>query len=269
MTINNNDISARAALFLNHFGTNGGATPSNSRIGAIAFRVKGTDGFTTFSSAFIEAYIGTNGTTNAPGDLRFHTNNGSGTSERMRIDANGNVGIGTTSPGKKLDVAGEVRSIVGGVEYYMVPKGAIIMWAGTLSTIPPGWQLCDGTNGTPDLRDRFILGVSAGENPGATGGSHFYTLNVAQLPSHTHSISSDGNHSHAYNNAQISSGYSSGLSANCYDWESYSCSQLTYSSAQTTTAGNHAHTSVTGSTGSGAQIDNRPAFYKLAFICKL
>lgn len=53
--------------------------------------------------------------------------------------------------------------------------GAIIMWSGTLSSIPSGWQLCDGTNGTPDLRGRFIMGVSSGENPGATGGSSIHT----------------------------------------------------------------------------------------------
>ena len=111
---------------------------------------------------------------------------------------NGNIGIGTTTPNKKLDVVGEVRSIVGNVEYYMLPKGAIMMWSGTLESIPPGWQLCDGTNGTPDLRDRFVLGVSEGENPGATGGSHFYYLTVNTLPQHNHTIGTDGNHKHTF-----------------------------------------------------------------------
>jgi prepilin-type N-terminal cleavage/methylation domain-containing protein len=53
--------------------------------------------------------------------------------------------------------------------------GSIIMWSGSIASIPSGWQLCDGTNGTPDLRGRFILGVSSGENPGATGGSSTHT----------------------------------------------------------------------------------------------
>lgn len=52
-----------------------------------------------------------------------------------------------------------------------LPQGCIIMWGGTLSTIPGGWQLCDGTNGTPDLRGRFIMSVNSGENPGSTGGN--------------------------------------------------------------------------------------------------
>lgn len=41
-----------------------------------------------------------------------------------------------------------------------VPSGAILMWSGTISNIPSGWVLCDGTNGTPDLRDRFVVGAS-------------------------------------------------------------------------------------------------------------
>jgi len=56
-----------------------------------------------------------------------------------------------------------------------LPAGSIIMWSGTLSSIPEGWQLCDGTNGTPDLRGRFVMGVSSGENPGATGGASTHT----------------------------------------------------------------------------------------------
>lgn len=45
------------------------------------------------------------------------------------------------------------------------------MWSGLLSAIPSGWHLCDGTNGTPDLRSRFIKGAAPGSNPGTVGGA--------------------------------------------------------------------------------------------------
>jgi len=48
-----------------------------------------------------------------------------------------------------------------------MPQGGIIMWSGTNASIPAGWNLCDGSNGTPDLTDKFIVSVtSAAENPG-------------------------------------------------------------------------------------------------------
>jgi hypothetical protein len=48
-----------------------------------------------------------------------------------------------------------------------MPSGGIIMWSGTIASIPVGWALCDGANGTPDLTDKFILSVtSSAENPG-------------------------------------------------------------------------------------------------------
>lgn len=56
-----------------------------------------------------------------------------------------------------------------------LPAGIIVMWAGLISLIPAGWLLCDGTNGTPDLRSLFIQGAAAGQDPGATGGSTSYT----------------------------------------------------------------------------------------------
>lgn len=52
-----------------------------------------------------------------------------------------------------------------------VPIGGIIMWSGLLSAIDSNWALCNGANGTPDLRARFIKGAAAGANPGATGGA--------------------------------------------------------------------------------------------------
>ena len=52
-----------------------------------------------------------------------------------------------------------------------VPNRAIIMWSGTVATIPNGFSLCDGSNGTPDLRNRFVIGAGSTYAVGATGGS--------------------------------------------------------------------------------------------------
>ena len=52
-----------------------------------------------------------------------------------------------------------------------VESGTIAIWHGTLANIPSGWVLCDGTNSTPDLRDKFVRGAAAGADPGATGGT--------------------------------------------------------------------------------------------------
>ena len=60
-----------------------------------------------------------------------------------------------------------------------VPTGFIGMWSGSASTIPTGWALCDGTNGTPNLTDRFILGAGKAYQPGATGGTATATPSVA------------------------------------------------------------------------------------------
>jgi hypothetical protein len=69
--------------------------------------------------------------------------------------------------------------------------GLICLWRGELSTIPPGWQLCDGTNDTPDLRDKFIVGGGGGYAPGSKGGSIHSTLTLQNIPSHTHSKNKD------------------------------------------------------------------------------
>ena len=54
-----------------------------------------------------------------------------------------------------------------------VPDGTITMWSGSVGSIPAGWLLCDGNHGTPDLRSRYIRGVSSSGNPGADGGQAF------------------------------------------------------------------------------------------------
>jgi len=55
------------------------------------------------------------------------------------------------------------------------PIGTITLWSGALVDIPLGWALCDGTNGTPDLTDRFIVGAGSGWGPGETGGAETHT----------------------------------------------------------------------------------------------
>ena len=51
------------------------------------------------------------------------------------------------------------------------PTGIIVMWSGSIVSIPAGWYLCNGANGTPDLRDKFVVGAGSTYNPAATGGS--------------------------------------------------------------------------------------------------
>eukprot|EP01084_Bolivina_argentea_P165675 287795_1 len=62
--------------------------------------------------------------------------------------------------------------------YSMLPNGIIIIWYGLTSSIPVGWSLCDGTNGTPDLQGKFIIGSSDDFEPGSTGGSNEITIGI-------------------------------------------------------------------------------------------
>ena len=66
-----------------------------------------------------------------------------------------------------------------------MPVGSIIMYNGKAEEIPSGWAICDGTNGTPNLLDRFIL---ASTYAGGTGGQSQITLSVSQLPPHRHRL---------------------------------------------------------------------------------
>lgn len=66
------------------------------------------------------------------------------------------------------------------------PSGIIVMWSGSVANVPTGWALCDGSNGTPDLRDRFIVGAGDSYNPDDTGGSDAVALSEGDIPSHRH-----------------------------------------------------------------------------------
>jgi hypothetical protein len=70
-----------------------------------------------------------------------------------------------------------------------IPIGGIIMWSGSIASIPSGWALCNGQNSTPNLTDRFVLGAGNSYQPNNAAGSSTAALSVENLPSHKHTIS--------------------------------------------------------------------------------
>jgi hypothetical protein len=89
---------------------------------------------------------------------------------------------------------------------FPIPSGVIVMWSGTIATIPSGWLLCNGSSGTPDLRNRFIIGAfqdTTGVAYTTVTGSDTQTggSKDAIVVSHTHTATStvtDPGHAHGY-----------------------------------------------------------------------
>lgn len=159
----------------------------------------------------------------------------------------------------------------------VVPKGIILMWSGSISTIPNGWALCDGAshNGvaTPDLRNRFVLGAGGdgllgGRPVDDRGGSsvinqvpahqHSYSATTdANSESHTHSgiTSSQGSHSHVFpgdDQLSFANGVG-GWAADSVASFGYDARSVTGGGGQlwkTTAAGQHNHTFTTGNQSS-------------------
>jgi len=176
------------------------------------------------------------------------------------------VGIKTATPQADLHVAGNVR-VDGAIQATnqtitaqtfvgngTIPVGGIIMWSGAVASIPTGWALCDGTNATPDLRSRFIVGAGSDTGnyawdvttgavtgqyaPGNTGGSAAHQLTIPELPDHTHSYRISGNL-----NFGVAGGFTSDVNKGLTD------------------AG-------TGGAGGNNFHENRPPYYALAFIMR-
>jgi microcystin-dependent protein len=151
-----------------------------------------------------------------------------------------------------------------------IPKGGIIMWSGAVTQIPTGWALCDGLNGTPDLRDRFVVGAGSIYAIGAIGGSTTKNLSHTHAGSnHTHSMS----HNHAYSGTVSISDSDHTVDDTNKNSRSVSAQkhQHAYSGGTTdasTTITGAAGSENTGTGGSAAQ-DIMPPYYALAFIIKL
>jgi hypothetical protein len=80
-----------------------------------------------------------------------------------------------------------------------LPIGAIMLYSGAVANIPSvwgaDWALCNGSNGTPNLTNQFVIGAGGAYAPGSTGGTTSYALSVANMPSHTHGVNDPG-HAH-------------------------------------------------------------------------
>ena len=148
-----------------------------------------------------------------------------------------------------------------------LPAGIIAMWAGLLSAIPSGWALCDGQNGTPDLRSRFIKGAAAAANPGDTGGgaSHTHAAHT-EVMNHTHPVTDPG-HAHVEQQNSATTGGLTGWGAR--DTSTNTAAATGYSTQSATTG-----VTTTNPAGGVASIDHdtvnhEPAYYALAFIQKV
>lgn len=145
-----------------------------------------------------------------------------------------------------------------------LPRGTIITWHKSISTIPEGWALCDGNNQTPDLVEKFVKSVPNGStDPGSVGGSKTVTLGISQIPTHSHSAGSTndgGEHNHKWGEGVGFDEYRSPsqLTNNGTVWQTSS------------TNGAHSHTAgSTASQGGGASIDNQPAYEETLFIKRI
>lgn len=207
---------------------------------------------------------------------------------------NPNAFTGETYIGIKVDTDTEMpRQKLSSVAYAFqagdggVPKGVIVMWSGAVTNVPSGWALCDGQNGTPNLRDRFVVGAGSAYAVGSSGGMTSNDI------SHSHGIGAEGagtssvdNHQHsiAAESPRTSSPVQEGdwedsvrddNDHNVSDWYHIHTVNSHSHGGTTGAAGAHSHTvdahSHGGATGSAgtATLENRPPYYALAFIMKL
>jgi len=151
-----------------------------------------------------------------------------------------------------------------------IPPGGVIMWSGAADQIPQGWALCDGQNGTPDLRNRFIVGAGGEYAVAAVGGEKLHQLTVGEMPSHTHiqnaHTHTQNPHAHSTQNGfyidtdrtpNLVNAVNGGTHS---DWSS---------AVQPATATNQNATATNQNTGGDQPHENRPPYYALCFIMKL
>jgi hypothetical protein len=161
-----------------------------------------------------------------------------------------------------------------------IPTGVIVMWSGSEASIPAGWALCNGANGTPDLRGKFVIAAGGTYAVGATGGSA-----NAVVVSHNHGASADFNGNHAHSGSTNTAGnhaHTDQLGRNVNELGSYPAPGGGGGGTMTTdaagnhshslsinAAGNHNHGITVNAAGESGTGKNLPPYYALALIMRL
>jgi hypothetical protein len=183
----------------------------------------------------------------------------------------GSGGTGLTSPG----TSGNVLTSNGSawVSSAPFPSGGIIMWSGTIATIPSGWALCDGTSGTPDLRNKFVIAADAD-----SGGAAKTTVTGSATQSGGSKDAIVVSHTHTATSAVTDSGHTHTTTINATNNQGSGPAWLFWSNGGSQGTGTHTSSSSTtgitvsttvASTGSSGTNANLPPYYALAFIMKL
>lgn len=136
---------------------------------------------------------------------------------------------------------------INGLEIDSIPSGVVVSWYGDKANVPSGWAICDGTNGTPDLRDRFIVGAGNSYSFKATGGANTVSLTADQNGPHTHSGTTSSSQQTVVPGGDLLGTHSNNMGK----WGTVNI------------------TLTTASSGKGAAHENRPPYYALYFIMKL
>lgn len=163
-----------------------------------------------------------------------------------------------------------------------VPSGAIMMWSGTIATIPSGWYLCDGANGTPNLTNKFIIGADADDGGAAktsitgsatqTGGSkdaivveHSHSASTASAGSHSHKLVSPYQNTGGLTSSNYIALLESSGTVNDYQLQGH---PNVATLGNSNSAGDHTHTVTVNSAGSSGTNANLSPYFALAYIMK-
>jgi microcystin-dependent protein len=143
-----------------------------------------------------------------------------------------------------------------------------VLWSGAANAIPSGWALCNGSNGTPDLRNRFVVGAGDTYAIGSTGGAESVSVGTANMPSHKHglsgSVDASGDLTFSCSSGSGSSGY--GYLAGASNGGTLNTTmKVKVTSASLTLSGN------TGDAGqqTPTALENRPPYYALCYIMRV
>jgi hypothetical protein len=191
---------------------------------------------------------------------------------------------GSGSPAWTNPTVGSISDAIAAAISLAIPMGVVLLWSGSVGSIPTNWSLCDGTNGTPDLRDKFIVGAGSSHAPGETGGtadaivvSHSHTASSSassSASSNATSVVTDPQHHHTITtpfgpgNQSYSGGGAGNFGGVNNSWQSTDESTgITVATSVSTNVTTNVTTTVdtAGSSGTNA---NLPPYYALCYIMK-